>query len=554
MKNVRWISEWGVVCAILFISPELCVATEPGTTVMDYDRPARMFTEALPLGNGRLGATVYGDPVHEQIVLNEDTVWAGGPHNNLNPEGASHLAEIRKLLFDGKYSEAQEACQKFLYGGTDNGMPYQVAARLRMDFPPPEDLHEYRRTLDLDCAVATTEYQTANGAIVRKCFTSFADDVIVLHLRATGNEKLNFNVKFETPETVRKRFAGSESNAETAEKTAESYIRRYVPDRSTTALEKDDLRFDAITSDHEGVPGQVVYHGRVRLRQTGGTHRRKEHSIEVEGASEVLVLIDVRTNFIDYRTLGGDPVARATEHLDSLMNRTCDELQEAHIAAYQPLFRRVSLDLGTTSDERLRLPVDQRVQRFSDGFDPDLVELLYQFGRYLLLSSSMPGTQPATLQGIWCEEKYPPWDSKYTVNANTPMNYWPSETTNLAETHEPLVKLVQEMTLTGADAARTLYGCRGWVFHHNTDLWRISGVVDGAYYGQWVGANAWFCHHLWDRYRFNGDREYLRTVYPVMRSACEFFLDFLVRDPETGKLLCGPSNSPENAPASYPGI
>ena len=527
-------------------------------SVMTYDAPARKFTEALPLGNGRLGATVYGDPIHERITLNEDTVWAGGPHRNLNPQGAAHLAEIRELLFRGKYAQAQDVCQKYLADGTDNGMPYQVAAGLRIDFATPatpEDLHGYRRNLDLDRAIATTEYQTAKGTIVRETFTSFADNVVVLHFVATGDETLNFDVEFETPQTVRNRFAKRIPDTESAKKAATDYIRQYVPERATTALENGTLRLDATTSDHEGVSGQLQYDARLWMRHTDGNRVENETNLRIENATEVLILIDIRTNFIDYQTLGGDPAAKTWEKLDSLKNRTYAELRDAHVAVYRPMFRRVTLDLGTTCEDLRRLPTDQRVERFTtEAFDSDLVELVYQFGRYLLICSSMPGTQPATLQGIWCENKFPPWDSKYTVNANTPMNYWPAETTNLAETHEPLVAMVQEMTQTGADAAKTLYGCRGWVFHHNTDLWRVSGVVDASFYGQWVSSNAWFCHHLWDRYQFSGDRKYLATVYPTMRSACEFFLDFLVADPETGYLLSGPSNSPENAPAAHPGV
>jgi len=484
-----------------------------------YDEPASRWEEALPLGNGRLGVMVYGGCEREELQLNEETIWAGSPHNNVNPAARSALPEVRKSIFEGRYREAFELCDENFSLHASHGMPYQTAGSLLLDFPGHRPCTEFHRDLDLKTAVATVRYAVDGVRYEREVFTSFSDRVAVIRLTASERRRITFRMSFTTP----------------------------MDDYKVTVQAGGRLLIDGRTDSHETIPGKVEYRTIAELLPENGETVADSTGITVEGADAVTILVSIATNFIDYDDISGDQRAKAEAFLAEAKKKPYTRLKADHIAAYRPWIERVSLDLGTNA--QADKTTDVRVREFASHFDPQLVSLYFQFGRYLLICSSQPGSQPATLQGIWNHQRFPVWDSKYTININTEMNYWPAEATDLSELHTPLIDLVRDLSVTGRQAAEQMYGARGWTLHHNTDIWRVSGMVDTPLSGMWPTSNAWLCQHLWDRYLFSGDTAYLAEVYPSMRGACEFFLDFLTEDPRHGRLVCVPSISPENTPA-----
>ena len=488
-----------------------------------YDKPAAEWEEALPLGNGRLGAMVYGGANDEIIQLNEDTFWAGGPYNNLNPAALKALPEIRRLLQKGNYAEASALGEKSITSQGAHGMPYQSAGELQIHFPGHENYTDYYRELDLHTAVARTRYRVDDVNYEREIFTSFVDQVIIIRLHADRKGSLNFTLDLSHPDGM----------------------------TLTSNAEERSMIMRGRSRDHEGVKGKIDLVDLVKIVEIDGKVKKQGKQLKVSNATEALILVSIATNFVNYRDVSGDASVRADqaiENAETLLStgpNAYTERLKAHSDYYKEYFNRVELDLG--SNEFALEPTDKRIREFAKRYDPSLVALYFQFGRYLLISSSQPGTQPANLQGIWNHKSNPPWDSKYTLNINAEMNYWPSEVSNLTELNEPFIQLIRELSQTGRDAARTMYGARGWVAHHNTDLWRISGAVDRAW-GPWPTSNAWLVQHLWRKYLYTGDKEFLRSVYPIFKSACEFFEDFLVRDKESGWLIVSPSMSPENSP------
>ena len=479
-----------------------------------YDEPAELWVEALPIGNGRLGAMVFGSPFREHIQLNEETIWAGGPNTNANPDALKALPEIRELIFRGRYAYAQELVGMSVISDTNHGMPYQPAGDLFLQFPGHEEYTGYSRDLDISKAVATVRYENDGVTYVREMFSSFTDNAIIIRLSASVKGSLTFTASMSSPQN------------------------------SNVSVEGDELVLRGISSDCENMEGQVRFTVRSRIIPTGGRMSTSGDALCVANADEVLIYVCAATNFVDYDDISADPDERVEAHLSDLKAKVYDDLLDSHVRAYRYYFDRVSLDLGTSS--AASNTTDVRVRAFASSYDPQLVELYFQFGRYLLISSSQPGCQPPNLQGIWNDQMFPPWDSKYTTNINAEMNYWPAEVTNLSELHQPFIQMVREVAATGAETAKTMYGARGWVLHHNTDIWRTTGAVDYAGPGMWPTGGAWFCQHLWMHYLYTGDKEYLADVYPVMKGAADFFLDFMVNDPVTGWLVVIPSNSPEN--------
>jgi alpha-L-fucosidase 2 len=311
------------------------------------------------------------------------------------------------------------------------------------------------------------------------------------------------------------------------------------------------LTIAGTTLDHEGVKGMVKYKGITQIKTDGGSYSATDTSIIIKDADAAIIYISISTNFNNYHDLSGNEDERTAFYLAKALSKSYNDLLKTHIASYQKYFNRVQLDLGTT--ETSKLPTDERLKNFAAANDPQFVTIYYQFGRYLLISSSQPGGQPATLQGIWNNKLYPPWDSKYTININTEMNYWPAEKTNLPEMHEPLIKMVEELAVTGQQTAKDMYGARGWMAHHNTDLWRINGAVDGAFWGSWPNGGGWLSQHLWQHYLYNGDKKYLSSVYEVLKGAAMFYADYLVEHPKYHWLVICPDESPENAPAAHQG-
>ena len=485
-----------------------------------YNQAATLWEEALPLGNGRLGAMVYGKPADETIQLNENTFWAGGPHNNINTAALASLPKIRSLITTGDHVAAEALAAKTITSQGANGMPYQSAGNLHLEFPAHTQYQNYYRDLDIANAVATTRYQVADVVYSREIFTSLADQVLVVKLTASKPGKLSFKAYLSHPAKA----AFSTQNANTVLMQVQS-------------------------ADHEGIKGQVQLGSLLQVQNSGGSLSQKDHQIQVKNADSVLLLVSMATNFVNYKDISADALKRAQQYLDTaqqqFQRQPYQARKTAHSTLYKNYFDRVTLDLGDS--EFSTEPTDQRIRLFAQRHDPELVSLYFQFGRYLLISSSQPGGQPANLQGLWNHRQDPPWDSKYTLNINAQMNYWPAEVTQLTELHQPFIQMIKELAVTGQQSAKTMYGARGWMTHHNTDIWRITGAVDYSW-GSWPTSNAWLSQHLWQKYLYSGDRAYLAEVYPVMKAAVQFFEDFLIESPDKQWLIVSPSMSPENAP------
>jgi alpha-L-fucosidase 2 len=481
-----------------------------------YSKPALDWNEALPLGNGRLGAMVFGTPAVEHLQLNEETIWAGSPNSNAHRLEDGVLETVRRLIWEGKYVEAENLATAKIMSPKNHGMPYQTMGDLFISFPGHNRYSDYYRDLDISNAVASVSYTVGGVRYKREIFSSFTDQAIVVRLSADQPHSITCNLFLTTPQ--------------------EKVLR---------SIQDNQLILSGITPAHEKQSGKVQFETRVKPKVSGGTCVVSDHIIAIEKADEVILYIAIATNFVNYKDLSGNPTEKCRNYIDRAFANDYPTAQAAHSTFFRRYMDRVSLDLGHTP--AANRPTDERLKTFAQINDPELAALYFQFGRYLLISSSMPGTQPANLQGIWNDRYLPSWDSKYTCNINAEMNYWPAEPTNLSEMHDPMLQMVREVAETGALTARLMYNCRGWVLHHNTDIWRITGPVDRAASGMWPTGGAWVSQHLWYRYLYTGDEEYLKSVYPVMREAALFFNDFLIPEPERGYLVVAPSNSPENA-------
>ena len=488
-----------------------------------YEQPAKQWVEALPVGNGRLGAMIYGDPVNEVIQLNEETLWAGQPNRNDNPDAKGSLEEVRKLIFDGKYKEAQDLVNKNFITKASHGMPYQTVGNLKLTFPGHENYTNYYRELDLEKAVASSRYELNGVKYETSVFSSFPDQVIVVQIKADKPGSITFSAAMDRPKP--------------------SVVK-------VTANTDNELIMSGITSEFEKMPGSVKFEAKVKIVAIGGKVTSTESSLDIANADVVTLYISMATNFVNYHDVSANASERVNAYLQKALKKKYDLVLKDHVADFQSYLNRVKLDLGVT--DAAKNPTDVRLAEFATGNDPQFVSIYFQFGRYLLISSSRPGGQPANLQGIWADQLAPAWDSKYTVNINTEMNYWPSEITNMTEMNEPLVQMIRELSETGKKTAQDMYGSRGWVLHHNTDIWRINGPIDGATWGMWPMGGAWLSQHLFEKYAFSGDKEYLKSVYPVIKESAMFFLDFLIEEPLNQWLVVSPSTSPENNPQGRP--
>lgn len=489
-----------------------------------YKQPAgNTWENALPIGNGRLGAMVYGNVNKETIQLNEHTLWSGSPNRNDNPLALDSLAVLRQLIFDGKYKEAEKLANKTIITQQSHGQMFQPLGELQLVFEGHESYTDYYRELDIAKAVAKTTYQVNGIQYQREAIASFPDRVIVLRLTASKKESISFSAFFRTQQP--KALIGTNANQE--------------------------LTIAGTSMDHETVKGLLKYKGIVRIVAEGGSIERNDTSLTIRKANAATIFISIATSFNNYQDISGDENKRANDYLNRASVKPYAVIKTKHSAYYQQFFDRVKLDLGTT--QAAQLPTDERLRQFNKVQDPKLVTLYYQYGRYLLICSSQPGGEPANLQGIWNNKIRPPWDSKYTININAEMNYWPAEKTNLPELHEPFLRMVKELSETGKQTAKQMYGARGWVAHHNTDIWRTNGAVDGALWGVWNAAGGWMSQHLWEHYLYSGDKKFLTSVYPVLKSAATFYVDFLVPHPEKKWLVINPDMSPENSPRGHQG-
>lgn len=482
-----------------------------------YQQPAKTWVEALPVGNSSMGAMVYGGTSREELQLNEETLWGGGPYRNDNPKALESLAEVRNLIFSGKTMDAQNLIDQTFYTGR-NGMPYQTIGSLIIEAPGHEKAKNYYRDLDLERAVATTRYQVDGVNFQREVFASFPDRVIIVRFTTDKPGELNFKVSYDSPL------------------------------QSTVRKQGKKLVLRGKGGDHEGVKGVIEVETQSQVIAEGGKVSLTDKYISVEHATAATLYIAAATNFVNYYNVKGNESKKASALLAGAMKKEYSEALKAHTDYYQSQFNRVSLSLGGENTKTARQETVKRIAGFSQGNDPALAALMFQYGRYLLISSSQPGGQPANLQGIWNHQLNAPWDGKYTININTEMNYWPAEVTNLSETHEPLFDLVQDLSVTGRETARTMYGCNGWVAHHNTDIWRVTGPVDKAFYGTWPVGGAWLTTHLWQHYLYTGDKDFLRKSYPAMKGAADFFLGYMIPHPKYGWKVTAPSMSPEHGP------
>lgn len=485
-----------------------------------YLQPAGQWVEALPIGCGRLGAMIFGGVHQERIQLNEDTLWAGSPYSPGNPAAPAALPEIRRLIFQGQYTTAAELIDKSAMAVPIRQLPYQTVGDLLLDFYPRGTplipYSDYRRQLDLTNAQVTTTYTVDGTQFTREYLASYPDNVIAIRLAASQPGKLSFSASFSSP----------------------------MKEPVSVTENSNTLILRGKNTDSNTIPGKLLFEARLQIRHTGGQLKASDGRIELQGADAATLLIAANTNFKKYNDISANPTSLATRTLAAASKKDFADLKAAHVSDYQTLFSRLSIDLGTTP--AAAKPTDQRIAASSRTDDPALAALYYQFARYLLISCSRPGTQPANLQGIWNDLVGPPWGSKYTVNINTEMNYWPAEPCNLPELTEPLFKLIEDIAATGAELAKIHYNAPGWVCHHNTDIWRATGPIDRAFYGTWPTGGAWLLLHMWEHYLFNPDPEILQRAYPLMKGAAEFFLATMQEDPKSGHLVTVPSISPEN--------
>jgi alpha-L-fucosidase 2 len=524
LKSTRLPAMKKIIFILVLVVASKCFSQSGKGLKLWYTTPSgNIWENALPIGNGRLGAMVYGNVVTETVQLNEHTIWSGGPNRNDNILALDSLPVIRRLVLEGKQKDAEKLANKVIISKKSHGQMFEPAGELHLRFNGHEDYSNYYRELDIEKAIAKITYAVGDVTYTREVIASFPDRVIVMRLTADKPNSISFSAFYSTPQpgvTVRTNSSGQ-------------------------------LLFSGIVMDHEGVKGMVKYKGISNFVTEGGSRSATDTSVTIKNATTVTIYISIATNFTSYSNLTGNENKRAETYLRTAVEKPYASILKAHVTAYQKYFNRVKLDLGSTGASAFA--TDQRLQNFNTATDPQLVTLYYQFGRYLLISSSQPGGQPANLQGIWNNKLRPPWDSKYTININAEMNYWPAEKTNLSELHEPFLQMVKEMSVTGQQTAKDMYGTRGWMAHHNTDIWRATGAVDGAFWGSWINGGGWTTQHLWEHYLYGGDKKYLASIYPVLKGAALFYADFLIEHPVYHWLVISPDMSPENAPKAHQG-
>ena len=492
-----------------------------------FSAPAEKWEDALPVGNGRLGAMVFGTVLEEHLQLNEETYWSGGPYSTVVKGGSKVLPEVQRLVFAEKYLDAHNLFGRNLMGYPVEQQKYQSLANLHLSFGHGNQVEGYRRSLDLETGVAAVEYTVAGVQYRREVFASAPDQAIIVRLTASKPGSISFNANLRG---VRN---------QTHSNYATDYFRM-------DPVGSDGLAVTGKSADYMGVKGKLKYEGRQKVSAEGGTVGTKGVDLVVKNANSVTLVFVAATNFVNYHDVSADEHQRVEQYLKKLEGKPYETLKTAATSDYGKLYGRASLSLPTTKISSL--PTDQRKLKSQTEPDPSLAALAYNFGRYILISSSRTGTQPANLQGIWNNNMNPMWDSKYTTNINTEMNYWPAESANLGDLTEPLFKMIKELTDQGAQVAKEHYGAKGWVFHQNTDIWRVAAPMDGPNWGTFTVGGAWLCTHMWEHYEYTKDKEFLKQSFPILEGSVLFFLDFLVAHPNGKWLVTNPSTSPENFP------
>ena len=491
-----------------------------------YDRPAQTWTQALPVGDGTIGAMVYGTPAVEHIQLNEETIWAGQPNQVVNPNARKTLPEVRRLIFAGRYKEAQELANQQVMPnavGRNMGMPYQPFGDLYIAMPGHARYTGYERLLDLDDARTLVRYQVDGVRYEREVITPLGGPhVLAVRLTASQKGKITFTASISTPH-----------------------------ENPLVGTEGQEVTLLGVSSKHEGLKGKVRFMGRMTVQTVGGQVTASDGQLSVVGADEATLYLAIGTNVKNFRDITGDEAQQSKDRLHRAIAQGYDTLRARHLATYHRYNDRVRLDLGP--DAFAKMPMNKRIEQFGKVTDNHLVATYFHFGRYLLICSSQPDNMnPANLQGLWNDKMFPSWDSKYTTNINLEMNYWPAEVTNLTELNEPLFRLIREIYEQGRQTARDMYGADGWVLHHNTDQWRITGPVDRAQTGLWPTGSAWLCRHLWEHYLYTRDLHFLRQYYPIMLDAARFYTQTLQRHPSRGWLVVCPGESPEHGGKGRP--
>ena len=515
-----------IVLVVLILLIALCSQTAKAGSPYQlwYDRPAMTWTQALPVGNGTMGGMVYGTPAVERIQLNEETIWAGQPNQVCNPAAKENLPKVRQLIFEGKYKEAEKLANEKVMplGANQNcGMPYQPFGDLWIAMPGHANYTEYERLLDLDNARSVVRYTVDGVRYERETLAPLGSKVITIHLTASRPGMISFSASFNTPHSD-----------------------------VLTGGEGMEATLTGVTSKHENLKGKVRFQGRMTVQTKGGQSSQADGQLSVKAADEATLYVTVGTNVVNYKDITGNEEAQSRQRLHEAMDKGYEQLKQQHEDLYHRYYDRVRIDLG--KDLYAGMPTSKRIEQLAatekNGMpDNHLVATYFQFGRYLLISSSQPDNiNPANLQGIWNEKMFPSWDSKYTTNINLEMNYWPSEVCNLTEMNGPLFRLIREISETGRQTAHDMYGAEGWVLHHNTDQWRITGPVDHASTGLWSTGSGWICRHLWEHYLYSGDKEFLREAYPIMLEAARFYTQTLVKHPRLGYLVICPGESPEH--------
>ena len=495
-------------------------------TVLWYNQPASKWEEALPVGNGRLGAMVYGKYGEEIIQFNEDTYYTGGPYNSVVKGGYKHLPEIQQLIFNGEPIKAHKLFGRTMMGYPVEQMKYQSMANLHLFFGN-DSVENYRRSLDLKTGIVKDTYTVNNVNYTKEVFASAIDQTIAIRITADKPGSISFDAELR----------GVRNSAHS------NYATDYF---QMDGIGNGQLRLTGKSADYLGIEGKLKYEAQIKAYPDGGSMEMDDTILSIKNADAVTLYFVAATNFVNYKDVSADQQARVAEMLTKLDQNTYSKIKEDALTDYKGFFDRVSLTLTTTPSSLL--PTDERLTNAQNNPDPQLASLCYNFGRYLLISSSRPGTQPANLQGIWNNDMNPAWDSKYTTNINIQMNYWAVESGNLSELSEPLTTMIKELTDQGSQVAKEHYGASGWVFHQNTDLWRVAAPMDGPTWGTFTVGGAWLTTHMWEHYLFTQDQEYLKEIYPVMKGSVEFFMDFLVQYPGKDWLVTNPSNSPENPP------
>ncbi len=500
IKKKQWAVLALLACSLVPVLAAKNIKSDNSTKLW-YDAPASHWLEALPIGNSHLGGMVFGGVQDENIQLNEETFWSGGPCNNNSSKSMALLPEVRKLIFDGREEEAANIINKNFFTGP-HGMRFLPMANLHILMKEDGKAEAYHRELDVQKALTHTSFMLNGVMYERTAFASLADGVIVCHIKASKKGKLAFDVKLDAP-----------------------FEHQVVATPNGYVLKVKG-------QDQEGIKAALTAECVVDVKTNG---------------TEATVIVSAATNFVNYHDVSGDAARKNADYINKVKSLSYDQLLKRHVEAYQKQFRTVALSLPT--DANALLPTNQRLEKFVGSKDMAMVALMFNYGRYLLISSSQPGGQAANLQGVWNDNPNAPWDSKYTININTEMNYWPAEVTNLSPTTEPLFSLIKDLSETGAKTAHDMYGCRGWMAHHNTDIWRIAGPVDGAYWGMFPNGGAWLSTHLWQHYLYTGDKDFLRKWYPVLKGAADFYLDYMQPLPGTPWKVTVPSVSPEQGPS-----